>query len=163
MSKESKSKQSAQHEHFMALTLSIAEENKRQGGYGVGAMVVKSGEIIASSDNSIRRTCDPTGHAEVNAIREASQRLNSERLTDCWLYSSYEPCAMCAAAAAWARMKGIVFANRIYDSRNPQSYRVDVTCEAIVNASSPKLEIIPDVLRERGMALMDFRPGERKK
>lgn len=88
--------------------------------------------------------------------------LRSQDLKGCWLYSTYEPCAMCASAAVWARMKGIVFSARCDDSRNKQSLRVKLSAKDILDVSTPCLELIPDVLRTEGLKFMDFKPITRK-
>lgn len=150
------------HEHFMRIALQEAEENKSNGGYGVGAIVVKDNEVIATGQNSILEYNDPTAHAEVVAIRSASQKLKTENLSGCWLYSTYEPCAMCASAAVWARMKGIVFSARCDDSTNAHSLRVKLRAQDILSVSTPKLELIPDVLRSKGLRFMDFVPCTHK-
>jgi len=76
----------------------------------VGALLVRDGEIIASGTGAIFERPDATAHSEVEVIREACQRLDSERLDGCWLYSTHEPCPMCMAACCWARIEGVVFA-----------------------------------------------------
>jgi tRNA(Arg) A34 adenosine deaminase TadA len=90
------------------------EEAESAGGRGevpVGCAVTKrSGEIIAVSGNRTLELRDPTAHAEILAIREAAARLGSERLIDCDLYVTLEPCAMCAAAISFARIARLYFA-----------------------------------------------------
>ena len=77
----------------------------------VGAVVVgKSGEVLAVAGNRTLEDRDPTAHAELLAIRAAAQALGSERLTDCDLYVTLEPCAMCAAAISFARIRRVYFA-----------------------------------------------------
>ena len=84
------------------------EEARAAGGRGevpVGAVLVEpGGEVLAAAGNRTREMSDPTAHAEMLVIREAARRLGSERLTGCDLYVTLEPCAMCAAAIAVARV-----------------------------------------------------------
>ena len=75
-----------------------------------GAVIVKDGEIVGEGCNRVTSTNDPTAHAEVVAIRNACQKLNSFQLDDCALYASCEPCPMCLGAIYWARPKQIFFA-----------------------------------------------------
>jgi len=90
------------------LEAKLAEELKE---VPVGAVVVSSsGEVLASSGNRIISEKDPTAHAEILAIRKAALVLNSERLVDCDLYVTLEPCAMCAAAISFARINRLFFA-----------------------------------------------------
>ena len=89
------------------------EEAKAAGGRGevpVGAVVVSGdGEIVARAGNRTLELKDPTAHAEILAIRAACQELSNERLTTCDLYVTLEPCAMCAAAISFARIRRLYF------------------------------------------------------
>jgi tRNA(adenine34) deaminase len=88
-----------------------AQKAATRGEVPVGAVVVNSaGQIIASAGNQTLQLKDPTAHAEVLAIRAAAHILQSERLVNCDLYVTLEPCAMCAAAISFARMRRIYFA-----------------------------------------------------
>jgi tRNA(adenine34) deaminase len=75
----------------------------------VGAVVVLNGQVVASAHNQPRGMCDPTAHAEILAIRAAAQRLGRERLTECELWVTLEPCAMCAGAIAHARIARLYY------------------------------------------------------
>jgi tRNA(adenine34) deaminase len=75
----------------------------------VGALIVRDGEVIATASNRTVRDQDPTAHAELLAIREASRRMRSWRLDDCSLYVTLEPCAMCAGAIVLSRLRVLVF------------------------------------------------------
>jgi tRNA(adenine34) deaminase len=76
----------------------------------VGAAIVRSGRIIATAGNRTLRDKDPTAHAEMLAIRDACRAIGSVRLIDCDLYVTLEPCAMCAAATSFARIRRLYFA-----------------------------------------------------
>ena len=76
----------------------------------VGAVITCGEEMVAEARNAMRGSSDPTAHAEMVAIRAASAKLGTSRLDECTLWVTLEPCAMCAAAAALARMKGLRFA-----------------------------------------------------
>ncbi|HXY59849.1 MAG TPA: nucleoside deaminase [Methylocystis sp.] len=80
------------------------------GEVPVGAAIARGGEILAVAGNRTLRDRDPTAHAEMLAIREACARLQSERLPDCDLYVTLEPCAMCAGAISFARIRRLYFA-----------------------------------------------------
>jgi tRNA(adenine34) deaminase len=82
-----------------------------RGEVPVGAVVVsKSGEVLAAAGNQTLKDKDPTAHAEILALRAAAKALGSERLIDCDLYVTLEPCAMCAAAISFARIRRLYFA-----------------------------------------------------
>ena len=86
------------------------ENNYTKGG-PFGAVIVKNGEIIASAHNTVIESIDATAHAEVNAIRLASQKLKTHDLRGCILYTSAEPCPMCLSAIIWANIKEVYYAN----------------------------------------------------
>ena len=89
----------------------MAQENVRKGTGGpFGALVVRDGEVIASSVNTVVPDNDPTAHAEVNAIREACRKLDTFQLTGCEIYCSCEPCPMCLGAIYWARPERVYYA-----------------------------------------------------
>ena len=95
---------------FLRRAIALATENVVSGAGGpFGAVVVRDGQIVAESTNTVTATNDPTAHAEVNAIRAAAKALGTFSLAGCQLYTSCEPCPMCLAAAHWARMDAIYF------------------------------------------------------
>jgi len=95
---------------FMELALAEAREAAARGEVPVGAVIAAAnGEILARAGNRVVADSDPTAHAEMLAIRSAAQALGSERLTDCDLYVTLEPCAMCAQAIAFARLRRLYF------------------------------------------------------
>lgn len=100
------------HEHFLKQAVRLSAKNvKTNSGGPFGALIVKAGKVIASGVNRVTATNDPTAHAEVVAIRKASKKLGSFELKGCVLYTSCEPCPMCLAAAYWARVEAVYFAN----------------------------------------------------
>jgi len=91
--------------------IALAREHSRDGRNGpFGAVIVRSGRIIAEGWNRVVETNDPTAHAEINAIRNACTAIDSYNLAGCTLYCSCEPCPMCLAAAYWARVERVVYA-----------------------------------------------------
>lgn len=94
---------------FMELALDEARLAAARGEVPVGAVIVKDGSIIARSGNANRAQFDVTAHAEISAIRAASAHLASDRLSDCDLYVTLEPCTMCAAAISFARIRRLYF------------------------------------------------------
>jgi guanine deaminase len=96
--------------------VAAASDNVLAGGGPFGALVVKDGELIATGVNRVTATLDPTAHAEVVAIREACQRLQTFRLDGCLLVASCEPCPLCFSSALWARMDRVIFAADRHDA-----------------------------------------------
>jgi tRNA(adenine34) deaminase len=93
----------------MQLALEEAGAAGRRGEVPVGCVVVCNGEVVARAGNRTLELRDPTGHAELLAIRAAAAALASERLSDCDLYVTLEPCTMCAAAMSFARIRRLYF------------------------------------------------------
>lgn len=108
------------HDVFMrrAIELSRIGGIERKCGGPFGAVIVKDNKIIAEGYNRVVETSDPTAHAEIVALREASQKLNTPHLEGCILYTSAECCPMCLSAAYWAHIQRIYFASTIEDAEN---------------------------------------------
>src|SRR6185503_11223272 len=96
--------------HPMRRALELAREAAEAGEVPVGAVVTLGDEIVAETRNAMRGSSDPTAHAEMQAIRAAAAKLGTSRLDECTLWVTLEPCAMCAAAVALARLKALRFA-----------------------------------------------------
>ncbi len=94
----------------MRRALDLAAAAADAGEVPVGAVITRQGEVIAEAGNAMRGQSDPTAHAEMVAIRQAAARLGTPRLDECELWVSLEPCAMCAAAIALARIARLTFA-----------------------------------------------------
>ena len=94
---------------FMDTALQEARAARARGEVPVGCVIVRNGEVVARAGNRTLADCDPTAHAELIAIREAGRLLGSERLADCDLYVTLEPCAMCAGALAFARIRRLYY------------------------------------------------------
>lgn len=94
----------------MRRALDLAAEAGAAGEVPVGAVVTRGEQIVAEARNAMRGSLDPTAHAEMVAIRAAAENLGTSRLDDCILWVTLEPCAMCAAAIAIARIASLRFA-----------------------------------------------------
>ena len=94
---------------FMQMALDEARAAAERGEVPVGCVVVRDGEVVARAGNRTIVDKDPTAHAELLAIRQAAAALGSERLATCDLYVTLEPCAMCAAAMSFARIRRLYF------------------------------------------------------
>jgi tRNA(adenine34) deaminase len=95
---------------FMDLALKAAENAAKSGEVPIGCVIVRDDKVIATAGNRTLTDGDPTAHAEILAIREAAKITGSERLTDCDLYVTLEPCTMCAGAISFARIRRLYFA-----------------------------------------------------
>jgi tRNA(Arg) A34 adenosine deaminase TadA len=93
----------------MDLALKAAENAGKSGEVPIGCVIVRDNAVIASAANRTLRDRDPTAHAEILAIRTAARNIGSERLVGCDLYVTLEPCAMCAAAISFARVRRLYY------------------------------------------------------
>ena len=98
-------------EYFMRLALREAERALEHDDVPVGCVIARAGEVLAAAANERELRGDPTAHAEVLALREASRRTGSWRLSETVLYVTLEPCAMCAGAMVHARVRRLVYAS----------------------------------------------------
>jgi tRNA(adenine34) deaminase len=105
---------------FMQIALDEARAAQERGEVPVGCVVVREGDILARAGNRTLADRDPTAHAELLAIRMAAKAVGSERLTGCDLYVTLEPCAMCAAALSFARIRRLY-----YGAPDPKGGAVD--------------------------------------
>lgn len=132
----------------------------------VGAVVVKNGKVIAVGKTLLKNESDPTLHAEVVAIRNAGKALNSRFLEGCILYTTHEPCSMCASVAIWAKMAGIVYGATIKDAEGRAnkhcSWRqINIPCRYVLEKGEPKLELVEEFMREECLKLFELRPRNR--
>ncbi len=105
-------------EQMIRLAVDLGRRGAAAGAGGpFGAVVARDGEVLGQAHNSVLLTSDPTAHGEVLAIREAAQSLGDPHLVGATLYSSCEPCPMCAGAAMWARVDRVVYASTREDAR----------------------------------------------
>jgi tRNA(adenine34) deaminase len=122
---------------FMNLALEAAKTAGEAGEVPIGCVIVQDGEIIASAGNRTLTDRDPTAHAEILAIRAAADKVGSERLTDCDLYVTLEPCTMCAAAISFARIRRLY-----YGATDPKGGAVD---SGVRFYASPTCHHVPEV------------------
>ena len=123
---------------FMDLALDEARAAAGRGEVPVGAVLVApDGSVLARAGNRTRQDADPTAHAEMLAIRDAAQRLGSERLAGCDLYVTLEPCPMCAAAISFARIRRLY-----YGAADPKS---GGTAHGARVFSHPQCHHVPEV------------------
>jgi tRNA(adenine34) deaminase len=148
-------------ERWMGEAVSAAREAARRGEVPVGACVVGGeGELLAVAGNRTREDCDPTAHAEVLALRAAARRAGNYRLTGAVVYSTIEPCAMCAGALVQARV-----ARLVYGASDEKAGAVESVFRVCDSGSlNHRMELTSGVLGEECRALMrDFFRERRKK
>jgi tRNA(adenine34) deaminase len=147
--------------HWMRQALAAAEDARERGEVPVGACVVAAdGRLLAGAGNRTRTDCDPTAHAEIVALRAAARESGNYRLTGAVVYSTIEPCAMCAGALIQARVRRLV-----YGARDERFGAVESRFRLCDSSSlNHRMEITPGVLEEECRAIMQefFRARRRK-
>lgn len=158
------------HQHpdpeFMRKAIQEAERAVTLGRYPIGALIVNPlGEVLATAHTTIRSACDATAHAELNAIREACAQIQNRYLMGCWLYSTMEPCAMCASAAVWAKLGGIVFGATREDAqlcaKNMYSEKltwrqIDIASKDILEKGDIEIGLVEGFMRDECCKLFDL-------
>lgn len=121
---------------YMKFAKELSDENlKTNAGGPFGACIVKDGKILGKGSNNVLSNNDPTAHAEIIAIREACQNLNSYDLSGCELYSTCYPCPMCLSATIWANIKKVYYGNTKEDAAKI-GFRDDMIYDFIKNSSN---------------------------
>jgi len=135
---------------FMQEALKEAKKAYKKNEVPVGAVVVYNNKIIAKAHNLNITTNDPTAHAEILALRKASKILRNYRLPDCEMYTTLEPCPMCAGAMVYARIKRLVYA-----TEDPKSG----CCKSVLNIVNNKklnhrIEVVSGVCKKESEKLL---------
>ena len=138
----------------MERAIELASKKYKEGGHAVAAIIVKNNKIIAEAFTTINKNQDPTCHAEINAIRIACKNLKSKRLEKCYMYSTYEPCPMCASAMIWARMEGVVYGANMNDETEKNPQRIKIRCSEIIKRGKPRLKIYSNFMRKESRGLL---------
>ncbi|KQW21137.1 CMP deaminase [Afipia sp. Root123D2] len=138
---------------FMDLALKQAKSAENAGEVPIGCVIVRDGKVLAAAGNRTLTDRDPTAHAEILAIREAARALGSERLVDCDLYVTLEPCTMCAGAISFSRIRRLY-----YGAADPKGGAVDSGVRFFAQPTCHHApEIYPSVgEREAATLLTDF-------
>ena len=146
-------------EHWMRLALDAAREAQTRGEVPVGTCIVSDGKLLSVSGNRTRTDCDPTAHAEIVALRDASRIAGNYRLTGVDIYSTIEPCAMCAGALIQARVRRLIYGARDERAGAVESrFRI---CDT--DFLNHRIEIVSGVLEDECRAIMqEFFQNRRK-
>ncbi len=136
-------------EDFMRLA--IAEAKKADAPYG--AVIVKEREVVAVGYNTVKRDKDPSAHAEINVIRSLTAKLQNNSLEGHSIYTTGEPCPMCATACVWAGISEIIYGASIQDLISINQSQIEISCEEIIAKSFRKIKVKKGVLREECVEL----------
>jgi tRNA(Arg) A34 adenosine deaminase TadA len=144
-------------ENFMRKAIALSVENVQKGGGPFGAVIVKGDEIVATGVNRVTSNCDPTAHAEVSAIREASRKLGTFDLSGCEIYTSCEPCPMCLGAIYWAHLDRMYYGNTKEDAKEIGFDDSFIYKELELSPSLRRLISVPLMRDEALQAFRDWR------
>ena len=136
------------HEDFMRLALSEA----KKGDSPYGAVIVKDNEVVAKGYN-IRRDSDPSAHAEMNAIRSLTTKIQNPSLEGYTIYATGEPCPMCVTACVWTGLAEIIIGASIEDLFLVNQSQVRISCEEIIAKSFKNIKVTKGLLREECLQL----------
>jgi tRNA(adenine34) deaminase len=138
-----------EHEPFMRLALELAALARDEGEVPIGAVVVKDGVVVGRGSNRPIRSCDPTAHAEIVALREAASAASNYRLGGAVLYVTIEPCLMCVGAIVHARVATVV-----YGADDPKGGAVRTLLDPGSLPLNHRFEAVPGVLADDCRALV---------
>ncbi|MEH2215380.1 nucleoside deaminase [Nostoc sp.] len=136
-------------ESFMRLALAEAKE----GDAPYGAVIVKDNEVVAVAHNTVRRDNDPSAHAEINAIRSLTAKLKNPSLEGYSIYTTGEPCPMCATACVWSGLSEIVYGASIQDLISVNQSQINISCEEVIDNSFRKIKVTKGVLKNECLEL----------
>jgi tRNA(Arg) A34 adenosine deaminase TadA len=137
--------------NFLQKAIELSEESSKQGGFPVGAIIVKDGIIISDGLSGGKNNKDVTGHAEIEAIRNVSKKLGTSDLSGCEIYSSMEPCLMCFSACYWANIEKIFYA--VGKDKLPEQYFEGLHSLEEINLKNNKKIDVVHVKELEGRAL----------
>jgi len=138
-----------QPEDFMKLAVAEA----KQGDSPYGAVIAKDNEVIAKAHNTVRKDSDPSAHAEINAIRSLTTKIKNPTLEGCILYTTGEPCPMCATACVWTGISEIVFGASIQELIEVNQSQVNISCEEIIANGFRKITVTKGILKQECIEL----------
>lgn len=148
------------HDPFLREAIALSRSALDHGGEPFGSVLVRNGEVILRAENSVFSGHDMTNHAELNLIKLAAKTYDAAFLADCTLYTSTEPCAMCAGAIYWSGIGRMVFACSEARLGEIAGIGLDVPSRAVLETGTRKVTVIgPTDLREEAAAVhQDFWP-----
>jgi tRNA(Arg) A34 adenosine deaminase TadA len=139
----------------------VARRSREHGNHPFGALLAgQDGRVLLEAENTVVTTGDCTGHAETNLIREACQQLTAEDLASATVYTSTEPCAMCAAAMYWAGIPRVVFGlaeAELYaiTGADPKNPTLSLPCREVFGRGQRRVEVIGPLLESEARSVHD--------
>jgi tRNA(Arg) A34 adenosine deaminase TadA len=137
------------HESFMHLALTEA----KKGDAPYGAVIVKDNQVVAIGHNTVRRDNDPSAHAEINVIRSLAAKIKNPALSGYSIYTTGEPCPMCATACVWTGISEIVYGASIQDLISVNQSQIDISCEEVIAKSFKNIKVTKGILKNECLEL----------
>ena len=134
---------------IMQKAINLAKRKK-----AVACIIVKGDKIIAQATTTVYQEQQPFRHAEINAIEKACKKFKSFDLSGFWLYTTYEPCPMCASACVWARLGGVVYGASMKDRNENYTQRILIPCKTVFKHGTPKLKLHEEFMRDECKPLL---------
>jgi len=126
---------------FMHLAIAKTRDGIAAGNSPFGAAVVKNGQVVSCTHNTVWPDTDPTAHAEVNAIRQASRALGTIDLSGCVMYTTCEPCPMCLSAIHWSKIDRVVYGATIADAAGAGFNELKFDAKKLAEVGGSKLQV----------------------
>jgi tRNA(Arg) A34 adenosine deaminase TadA len=136
-------------ENFMMLAL----EEAKKGDSPYGAVIVKDNEVVAKGHNTVKRDSDPSAHAEINVIRSLTAKIRNHSLEGYTIYTTGEPCPMCATACVWTGMYEIVYGASIQDLIAVNQSQINIFCEEVIAKGFRNIKLTRGLLKEECLRL----------
>jgi len=146
-------KMSETHEPFIRQTYLLARQAAKKGNHPFGALLARAGEIILTAENSVSSDRDITRHAELNLVSQASRQFAPDFLSQCSLYTSTEPCAMCAGSIYWAGIRQVVYGCSAVLLGQLTGGELVIPCLRIFERGKQPTQVIGPILETEGMEI----------
>lgn len=141
-------------EQFLRVAINLARQAREIGDKPFGAVLVENGQIVQQSHNRIYELYDSTAHAELNLIQDYCRAQRRMSLAGCTLYSSAEPCPMCAGAIHWANISRVVYSISQPMLQQLSGGSPKMRCDVIINSGHQQVEIVGPLLPDEGLAVL---------
>jgi len=132
-------------ERIMKIAIHEAEISLKEGNHGFGAVIVKDNEILSQAHDEEETLCDPTSHAEINAIKRAA-KIIGKNLSKCMIVSTHEPCPMCSSAIVWSGIVEVAYGYSIEQSIEQGRKRINLSCKEVFDRAEKDVVVHSSIL-----------------
>jgi tRNA(Arg) A34 adenosine deaminase TadA len=141
------------HESFIRQTYTLARQAMQRGDHPFGALLVHQGEVVLTAKNSVNSQQDLTRHAELNLVSQSGRQFRDEFLSQCTLYTSTEPCVMCAGAIYWTGIRRVVYGCSAAALGRVTGGQLLIPCRRIFEQGKQPTQVIGPILEEEGFEI----------